>query len=312
MKQYLDLVREVLARGEHRSDRTGVGTISLFGAQTRYDLREGEGFPLCTTKRVNFKAVVLELLWFLRGETNTGTLGCGIWDEWAREDGDLGPIYGCQWRHWGGDNKTQTTLLRRMSEMDQKDWDEFKQLMIERLSGVENAHELKMIPLRPGSIDQIAVLADLLLKDPYSRRLIVSAWNVADLPAMALSPCHAMFQLYCTPDGFIDLQLYQRSADLALGVPFNIASYALLLMMFAKVSGRTPRYFVHTLGDVHIYQNHVAGLLEQVSREPGPLPRVTITKVPDFSSPEAFNITPDDIVLEGYKPAPSIRFPIAV
>lgn len=278
MRQYLDLVRDVLENGEHRSDRTGVGTISLFGLQSRYDLRNG--FPILTTKRVNFAAVVQEILWFLRGETNIRTLGNGIWTEWANSVGDIGPMYGKQMRHWGG----EPNYLKHLDECN--GW--------------------------KGGVDQIANAYNLIRNDPQSRRIVVSAWNVDDLPAMALAPCHAMFQFYCTTDGCLDLQLYQRSADTALGAPFNIASYALLLEMMAKATGKTARYFVHTFGDAHIYQNHVDGLRKQLSREPGELPRVELLKVPDFSSADAFNITPEDIVLTGYNPAPAIKFPIAV
>src|SRR5687767_3287746 len=210
MRPYLDLLRMVLKDGERRTDRTGTGTLSVFGAQTRYDLREG--FPLVTTKKVLFPAVVRELLWFLRGSTNINDdlrQHTPIWDAWADENGELGPIYGYQWRNWGG-----------------------------------------------MGIDQITDAIETIKRDPTSRRIIVSAWNVGDLPRMKLPPCHAFFQFYCAGD-FLDVQLYQRSADLALGVPFNIASYALLLEMVAKETKKRARYFVHTLGDAHIYLNHV-------------------------------------------------------
>lgn len=267
MKTYLELLRQVLDHGERRPDRTGTGTLSLFGLQARYDLREG--FPLVTTKKVLFESVKKELLWFLRGETNTRTLGCGIWDAWADEDGELGPIYGYQWRRWGAANGG------------------------------------------PG-IDQIRRAVTKLEEDPSSRRIVVSAWNVSDLDEMALAPCHALFQFYASADGRLDLQLYQRSADLALGVPFNIASYALLLELVAAATGRTAGFFVHTFGDAHIYLNHVDGVREQLGRTPLPLPRVRLAKVPNLSAPEAFDLEPDDVLLEGYRHAPFIKFPIAV
>lgn len=259
MKQYLDLVRHVLEHGEERPDRTGTGTLSVFGTQTRYDLREG--FPLLTTKKVLFDAVVRELLWFLRGSTNIHddlSEHTPIWDAWADEKGELGPIYGFQWRNWGGQG-----------------------------------------------IDQIQGAIDLIKSDPTSRRIIVNAWNVSDLDKMALPPCHVMFQFYVA-GGRLDCQLYQRSADLALGVPFNIASYALLLMMVAQECALEPGIFIHTLGDAHIYQNHVAGLQKQLEREPKPLPRVTIANKPTLE------ITFEDIALVGYEHHPFIRFPIAV
>lgn len=259
MKQYLDLIRHVLEHGEARPDRTGTGTLSVFGTQTRYDLRDG--FPLLTTKKVLFNAVVRELLWFLRGATNIHddlTEHTPIWDAWADEKGELGPIYGSQWRNWGGQG-----------------------------------------------IDQIQAAIDLIKSDPTSRRILVNAWNVSDLDKMALPPCHVMFQFYVA-GGRLDCQLYQRSADLALGVPFNIASYALLLMMIAEECDLTPGIFIHTLGDAHIYQNHVAGLQKQLEREPKPLPRVTIANKPTLE------LTFDDIALVGYEHHPFIRFPIAV
>lgn len=256
MRTYLDLVERVLANGEHRTDRTGVGTISLFGEQIRFDLREG--FPLVTTKKVNFSSVVKELLWFLRGETNTKTLGCKIWDEWADGDGNLGPIYGQQWRAWGG-------------------------------------------------CDQITYTLEQIKRNPYSRRHIVSAWNVSDIPDMALPPCHVMFQFYVGRGGYLDLQLYQRSADLALGVPFNIASYALLLSMFANECRLTARHFVHTFGDVHAYMNHVDGLRDQLTRTPQRRPIVTIPV-----GKRVLDIVESDIHLTDYYPYPPIKFEVAV
>ncbi|HET9620470.1 MAG TPA: thymidylate synthase [Kofleriaceae bacterium] len=266
MRPYLDLLRHVLDHGERRTDRTGTGTISLFGAQTRYDLRDG--FPLVTTKKVLFPAVVRELLWFLRGSTNIHddlTQHTPIWDAWADERGELGPIYGHQWRHWGAPD------------------------------GAASA----------GGVDQIAQAIETIKRDPTSRRIMVSAWNVTDLPAMKLPPCHALFQFY-VQNGHLDCQLYQRSADLALGVPFNIASYALLTEMIAKECRLTPRFFIHTLGDAHIYLNHVEGVQTQLAREPFPLPRLVLADKPVLE--QRF----EDIVLEGYRHHAFIKLPVAV
>jgi len=259
MRAYLDLLRDVLEHGERRADRTGTGTISRFGAQTRYDLRDG--FPLVTTKKVLFPAVVRELLWFLRGSTNIHDdlhAHTPIWDAWADDQGELGPIYGYQWRNWGGTG-----------------------------------------------IDQIKIAIDTIKRDPTSRRNIVSAWNVADLPKMKLPPCHAFFQFYVAGE-FLDVQLYQRSADLALGVPFNIASYALLLAMIAQECKLTPRHLVHTLGDAHIYQNHIEGVKTQLAREPLALPRLVLADKP------VLELTYEDISLVGYQHHPFIKFPVAV
>ncbi len=264
MRAYLDLLRTVLEQGERRTDRTGTGTISLFGAQTRYDLRQG--FPLVTTKKVLFPAVVRELLWFLRGSTNINDdlkEHTPIWDAWADENGELGPIYGYQWRHWGAS------------------------------------------PENPGGIDQIQEAIDTIKNNPHSRRIIVSAWNVADIPKMKLPPCHAFFQFYVHGKS-LDCQLYQRSADLALGVPFNIASYALLMSMIAQECGLEPRHFVHTLGDAHIYLNHVEGVKIQLSREPMPAPKLVL------ANKQTLEMTFDDIKLEGYQHHPFIKFPVAV
>jgi len=272
MRPYLDLLRHVLEHGERRTDRTGTGTISLFGAQSRYDLREG--FPLVTTKKVLFPAVVRELLWFLRGSTNINDglhEYTPIWDAWADENGELGPIYGYQWRNWGGHGP--------MTERDE-----------------------------PGStrgIDQIQQAIDTIKKDPTSRRNIVSAWNVDDIPKMKLPPCHTFFQFY-VQDTWLDCQMYQRSADLALGVPFNIASYALLMSMIAKECKLAPRFIVHTLGDAHIYLNHVEGVKIQLAREPLPLPTLVLPDKPTLE------MTYDDIKLEGYQHHPFIKFPVAV
>jgi thymidylate synthase len=267
MRPYLDLLRHVLEHGERRTDRTGTGTISLFGAQTRYDLREG--FPLVTTKKVLFPAVVRELLWFLRGSTNINDNlheHTPIWDAWADEHGELGPIYGYQWRHWGGS---------------------------------------KDGPAAAPGIDQIQQAIDTIKRDPASRRIIVSAWNVADLPKMRLPPCHAFFQFY-VHDKWLDCQLYQRSADLALGVPFNIASYALLLSMIAQECSLAPRHFIHTLGDAHIYLNHVEGVKIQLAREPLPLPRLVL------APKKTLELTFEDVSLENYQHHPFIKFPVAV
>jgi thymidylate synthase len=263
MRPYLDLLRHVLEHGERRTDRTGTGTLSVFGAQTRYDLREG--FPLVTTKKVLFPAVVRELLWFLKGSTNIHddlTQHTPIWDAWATPDGELGPIYGHQWRHWGARNGG-------------------------------------------AGIDQISEAIATIKRDPSSRRIIVSAWNVADIPEMRLPPCHALFQFYVHA-GQLDCQLYQRSADLALGVPFNIASYALLTAMVARECRLEPRYFVHTFGDAHIYLDHLEGVKLQLSREPLPLPTLVLADKPVLE--QRF----EDIRLDGYQHHPFIKFPVSV
>jgi thymidylate synthase len=272
MRPYLDLLRHVLDHGERRTDRTGTGTIAVFGAQTRYDLREG--FPLVTTKKVLFPAVVRELLWFLRGSTNIHddlTQHTPIWDAWADADGELGPIYGYQWRHWGARDGGR---------------------------GIERSET-------GGGIDQISGAIETIKRDPSSRRIIVSAWNVADLPDMRLPPCHALFQFH-VHDGQLDCQLYQRSADLALGVPFNIASYALLTAMIARECRLSPRHFIHTLGDAHIYLNHVEGVKLQLERQSFPLPRLVLADRPVLE--QRF----EDIALEGYRHHPFIKFPVAV
>lgn len=259
VKPYLDLVRTILDQGSRREDRTGTGTLSIFGAQCRYDL--GEGFPLITTKKVIFSSVVHELLWFLRGSTNIHeglSEHTRIWDPWADENGDLGPIYGYQWRNWGG-----------------------------------------------AGIDQIREAQRLIREEPHSRRIIVSAWNVSDLPQMALPPCHTLFQFHVRGDR-LDCQLYQRSADVAVGVPFNIASYALLTVMMAQATDLKPGHFVHTLGDAHIYLNHLEGVERQLTREPFPLPRVKVGARP------LDELRFEDIELIDYRYHPFIRFPIAV
>ncbi|TAE51603.1 MAG: thymidylate synthase [Bacteroidetes bacterium] len=264
MQAYHDLLRHVLTHGTDRSDRTGTGTRSVFGHQIRFDL--GEGFPLVTTKKVHMKSVVHELLWFLRGESNIAYLkenGVSIWDEWANAEGELGPVYGVQWRSWrGADGQT---------------------------------------------VDQITQVLDQIRRNPDSRRLIVSAWNVADVEQMALPPCHLLFQFYVA-NGKLSCQLYQRSADLFLGVPFNIASYALLTQMVAQVTGLEAGDFVHTFGDAHIYHNHFEQVQLQLSREPRPLPRIRLN--PEVTDLFAYRY--EDIVLENYQPWPAIKAPVAV
>ncbi len=264
MKPYLDLMRHVLEHGTKKDDRTGTGTLSVFGWQMRYNL--AEGFPLVTTKKCHLRSILYELLWFLQGDTNIQYLkdnGVSIWDEWADEHGNLGPVYGHQWRSW---------------------------------------------PARDGgTIDQISEVVKTLKTNPDSRRIIVSAWNVADLDRMALAPCHAFFQFYVA-DGKLSCQLYQRSADIFLGVPFNIASYALQTMMMAQVTGLKPGDFVHTLGDAHLYLNHLDQAREQLSREPRPLPVMKIN--PDVT--DIFGFRFEDFSLEGYDPHPAIKAPVAV
>ena len=264
MKAYLDLLRHIQAHGTVKSDRTGTGTISTFGYQMRFDL--SEGFPALTTKRLHLRSIIHELLWFLRGDTNIAYLrenGVTIWDEWADADGNLGPVYGSQWRSW---------------------------------PAPDGRH-----------IDQIAQVVDQIERNPDSRRLIVSAWNVAEIDRMALPPCHALFQFYVA-DGRLSYQLYQRSADVFLGVPFNIASYALLTMMIAQVTGLVPGEFVHTLGDAHIYLNHREQVALQLTRTPRPLPIMRIN--PDVRS--IFGFRYEDFSLDGYDPYPSIKAPVAV
>jgi thymidylate synthase len=265
-QNYLNLLSDLLESGEKRQDRTGTGTLSLFGHQARYDLTKS--FPLLTTKKIHTKSVVHELLWFLSGDTNIAYLkknGVSIWDEWADENGNLGPVYGYQWRHWG-------------------------------------AREGK-----PG-IDQIARLISDLKSKPYSRRHLVSAWNVSDVDQMALPPCHSLFQFYVHGDERLSCQLYQRSADVFLGVPFNIASYALLTCMVAQVVGLKPGSFVHTLGDAHLYLNHVDQAREQLKRELRPLPRLKL----NTAVKSIFEFTYEDIAFENYDPHPAIKAPIAV
>ena len=264
MRAYLDLMQHILERGVRKDDRTGTGTLSIFGPQLRFDL--ARGFPLVTTKKLHLKSIVYELLWFLRGETNVAYLrehGVTIWDEWADESGELGPVYGYQWRSW---------------------------------PAPDGRH-----------VDQITQVLQQIRDNPDSRRLIVSAWNVADIPKMALAPCHAFFQFYVA-QGRLSCQLYQRSADIFLGVPFNIASYALLTMMVAQVCGLQPGEFVHTFGDTHLYLNHLDQAREQLTRQPHALPVLRLN--PSIRDLFAFSF--EDIVIEGYDPHPAIKAPVAV
>ncbi len=264
MQQYLDLLHHVLAHGTRKDDRTGTGTLSVFGHQMRFDLQAG--FPLLTTKKVHLKSIIHELLWFLQGDTNIRYLkenGVSIWDEWADANGDLGPIYGYQWRSW---------------------------------PATDGRH-----------IDQISEVLETLKKNPDSRRIIVSAWNVGELPQMRLPPCHAFIQFYVA-DGKLSCQLYQRSADIFLGVPFNIASYALLTLMMARATGLEPGDFVHTLGDAHIYLNHLDQVNLQLSREPRALPRMHLNPAVE----DLFAFRFEDFTLEGYDPHPGIKAPVAV
>jgi thymidylate synthase len=264
MVNYLELLDRILREGHRKSDRTGTGTLSLFGPQLRFDL--SAGFPLVTTKKVHFRSVVHELLWFLTGDTNVRYLrenGVTIWDEWADAEGNLGPVYGAQWRSWPApDGRT---------------------------------------------IDQLKGVLETIRRDPDSRRMIVSAWNVADLPRMALAPCHVLFQIYVA-DGRLSCHLYQRSADVFLGVPFNIASYALLTLMVAQVSDLLPGEFIHTFGDVHLYLNHVEQARLQLSRAPRPLPAVRL----DPSVRSLFDFRYEHVTLESYDPHPAIKAPVAV
>lgn len=264
MKQYLDLLQKIMDEGAQKNDRTGVGTKSIFGYQMRFDL--SRGFPLLTTKKMHLKSIIHELLWFLQGNTNIRYLnenGVTIWDEWAREDGELGPVYGSQWRKWKANDGRE--------------------------------------------IDQISEMINQIKNNPDSRRIIVSAWNVGEIDKMALPPCHLLFQFYVA-NGKLSCQMYQRSADTFLGVPFNIASYALLTMMIAQVCGLQPGEFVHTIGDTHIYNNHFEQVKTQLERDPRNLPIMKIN--PDVK--DIFGFKYEDFVLENYDPHPAIKAPIAV
>jgi thymidylate synthase len=264
MRQYLDLMRRILETGITKTDRTGTGTLSVFGHQMRFDL--ADGFPLVTTKKIHLKSVIHELLWFIAGDTNIAYLkqnGVGIWDEWADENGDLGPVYGAQWRSWRTPDG--------------------------------------------GTIDQLRQVVEQIRSHPDSRRLIVTAWNPAEVAEMALPPCHCLFQFYVA-DGRLSCQLYQRSADIFLGVPFNIASYALLTMMMAQVTGLKPGDFVHTFGDAHLYLNHVEQARLQLQREPRPLPRLVLN--PEVRS--LFDFVYDDVTVSGYDPHPHIKAKVSV
>lgn len=264
MHAYLDLLRDVLENGVERGDRTGTGTRSVFGRQIRFDL--ADGFPMLTTKKLHLRSIIVELLWFLRGDTNVAYLqenGVRIWNEWAREDGDLGPVYGKQWRAWGkADGET---------------------------------------------IDQIREVVEQIRNNSTSRRMVVSAWNVGELEDMALAPCHCLFQFYVA-DGKLSCQLYQRSADVFLGVPFNVASYALLTMMVAKVTGLEPGEFVHTFGDTHLYLNHLEQAAEQLQRVPRSRPTMEIVRTP----PSLFDFVYEDFELRGYDPMPHIKAAVSV
>ncbi|MEM9352548.1 MAG: thymidylate synthase [Planctomycetota bacterium] len=264
MKQYLDLLRHVLENGTEKSDRTGTGTRSVFGYQMRFDL--SEGFPLVTTKKLHLRSILHELLWFLKGETNTAYLnenGVTIWDEWADPSGELGPVYGKQWRSWSTSDG--------------------------------------------GAVDQVAEVVEAIRTNPDSRRLIVSAWNVGELDQMALPPCHSLFQFYVA-QGRLSCQLYQRSADVFLGVPFNIASYALLTQMVAQATGLAPGEFVHTLGDAHLYNNHLEQAETQLGRDPRPLPTMELNP----AVTDLFSFRYEDFTLSGYDPHPHIKAPVAV
>lgn len=264
MQQYLDLVKHILDHGAEKTDRTGTGTKSVFGYQLRFDL--SEGFPLVTTKKIHLKSIIYELLWFIKGETNIGYLsehGVSIWNEWADENGELGPVYGKQWRSWeGADGR---------------------------------------------AYDQLSDVIAQIKNNPDSRRIIISAWNVAELKDMALMPCHTMFQFYVA-NGRLSCQLYQRSADVFLGVPFNIASYALLTMMIAQVCGLQPGDFVHSFGDVHLYNNHIEQANLQLTRKPFPLPQMKLNPVVD----DIFSFRFEDFTLENYQSHPAIKAPVAV
>jgi len=304
MEQYHRLLRHVLDKGIFKADRTGTGTYSVFGAQERFDLRES--FPLLTTKKLHLRSIIYELLWFLKGERNVRYLQenkVTIWDEWADPaTGDLGPVYGKQWRHW-----TKRSLPQKKSAPQ----DEDQPTLFDGSEPAESGSTVEPAGprVRGGGhgIDQIAKVISEIKNNPGSRRLIVSAWNVADIDSMALPPCHALFQFY-VQEGELSCQLYQRSADLFLGVPFNIASYALLTLMVAQVCDLKPGDFVHTFGDLHLYSNHLEQAQEQLTRDFRPLPRMRLN--PDVKKIDGFQF--EDFQLEGYDPHPSIKAPISV
>jgi thymidylate synthase len=285
MKQYHDLLDKILTEGVQKGDRTGTGTISIFGHQMRFDL--SEGFPMLTTKRLPFKAIAVELLWFLRGDTNIKFLhdhGVTIWDEWADANGDLGPVYGKQWRSWPSFEQTRAMTINH------------------------GEHFGKILSVGfTKSIDQIANVVDQIKRNPNSRRLMVTAWNPAEVDQMALPPCHCLFQFYVA-NGKLSCQLYQRSADVFLGVPFNIASYALLTMMIAHVTGLQPGDFVHSFGDTHLYLNHIEQAKLQLTRETRALPRVTFNQAMD----SIFGFQLEDMQLQGYDPHPGIKAEVSV
>ena len=288
MRQYLDLLQDVLLNGTRTDDRTGTGTLSVFGRQLRFNL--AEGFPLVTTKKVFWRGIVAELLWMISGDTNIKALtdqGVHIWDEWADQDGDLGPVYGAQWRHWKG-------------------------YALEKHKIYNQDGELECINFESEKLDQLAEVINSIKTNPTSRRHIVTAWNPGQLDKMALPPCHCFFQFHVR-DKYLDLQLYQRSADLFLGVPFNIASYALLLMMVAQECNLIPGEFVHTLGDAHIYLNHIEQVKQQLTRTPLPLPRVTIDNATWDGTPLSFfDIKAEHIHLLDYHSYPTIKGDVSV
>lgn len=301
MTQYLDLLRHVLEHGRFRTDRTGTGTFSVFGAQARFPLRQN--FPLLTTKKLHLRSIIYELLWFLRGERNVRYLQenkVTIWDEWADAKGDLGPVYGKQWRHWTKSSRPRKRPDASASQQSLFDLGELSE-------------GNRVIPIGPRlrrsryGIDQIAKVIEEMKSNPDSRRLIVSAWNVADIDSMALPPCHTLFQFY-VGEGELSCQLYQRSGDIFLGVPFNLASYALLTLMIAQVCGLKPGDFVHTFGDLHLYANHVEQAKLQLTREPRPLPQMKLN--PKVKNIDRFKF--EDFELVGYDPHPAIKAQVAV